>query len=271
MTAASRSQAGIGLALAVVSAASFGLSGPLARGLLDAGWTAGAVVLARLAIARAGRRADRRARAARPVERAAGERVVRARCSAPCPVAGAQFAYFSAVRADGRRPGAVDRVHGARRRGRLALAAPRRASRAADGRRCRPRRARSRARPRPPVGRRPRAGRRALGAARDGLRRLVLRARREAAPGPAAGRAGRRRPGERGAGARRARRRGHPPDARDDRLAGLRGQRPSAGGCRCSGSASSRPGSPTAPGSPPAAGSARACPRSSPCSRSSPA
>ena len=38
--------------------------------------------------------------------------------------------------------------------------------------------------------------RRALGADRDGLRRLVLRARRQAAPGPAAGRAGRRRPGE---------------------------------------------------------------------------
>ncbi len=41
---------GIGLAFALASALSFGLSGSLARGLLDAGWSAGAVVLARLAI-----------------------------------------------------------------------------------------------------------------------------------------------------------------------------------------------------------------------------
>ena len=39
-----------GLALALVSAASFGLSGALARGLLAEGWTPGAVVLARIAI-----------------------------------------------------------------------------------------------------------------------------------------------------------------------------------------------------------------------------
>jgi drug/metabolite transporter (DMT)-like permease len=91
-----RSQAGIGLVLAVVSAASFGLSGPLARGLLDAGWTAGAVVLARLAIA---------ALVVAPI----AARAMRGRWSVlranawfvllfgAVPVAGAQFAYFSAV------------------------------------------------------------------------------------------------------------------------------------------------------------------------------
>ena len=40
-----------GLAFAVLSAASFGLSGALARGLLDTGWTPGAVSLLRIAIA----------------------------------------------------------------------------------------------------------------------------------------------------------------------------------------------------------------------------
>jgi drug/metabolite transporter (DMT)-like permease len=39
-----------GLVLAVVSAASFGLSGALARGLLSTGWTPGAVVLVRLGV-----------------------------------------------------------------------------------------------------------------------------------------------------------------------------------------------------------------------------
>lgn len=39
-----------GLALAVISAASFGMAGPLARGLLEAGWSPGAVVLARLSV-----------------------------------------------------------------------------------------------------------------------------------------------------------------------------------------------------------------------------
>ncbi|MEI5674620.1 MULTISPECIES: EamA family transporter [unclassified Nocardioides] len=42
-----------GLLLAVVSAASFGMSGALARGLLDTGWTAGSVVLVRVALAAA--------------------------------------------------------------------------------------------------------------------------------------------------------------------------------------------------------------------------
>jgi hypothetical protein len=40
-----------GLALAVVSAASFALSGPLAAGLIRTGWTPGSVVLVRVALA----------------------------------------------------------------------------------------------------------------------------------------------------------------------------------------------------------------------------
>jgi drug/metabolite transporter (DMT)-like permease len=50
-TSAQRSRVGSGLALAIVSAFSFGLSGALASRLLDQGWTPGAVVLARIAIA----------------------------------------------------------------------------------------------------------------------------------------------------------------------------------------------------------------------------
>jgi drug/metabolite transporter (DMT)-like permease len=41
--------AGSGLGIAVLSSAAFGLSGPLAKSLLDAGWSAGAAVLLRLA------------------------------------------------------------------------------------------------------------------------------------------------------------------------------------------------------------------------------
>lgn len=46
---AARTASGLGFAL--VSAVSFGLSGPLARGLLDTGWSPGAVVLIRIALA----------------------------------------------------------------------------------------------------------------------------------------------------------------------------------------------------------------------------
>lgn len=85
-----------GLAFAVASAISFGLSGPLARGLLDTGWTPGAVVLVRIAIAALvvaplavvslrGRWALLR-RNARVVVLYGGLGVV-----------GAQFCYFSAV------------------------------------------------------------------------------------------------------------------------------------------------------------------------------
>lgn len=45
------SRTAAGLAFAFASAASFGLSGTLARGLLDTGWSAGAAVAARVAIA----------------------------------------------------------------------------------------------------------------------------------------------------------------------------------------------------------------------------
>jgi drug/metabolite transporter (DMT)-like permease len=43
-------RARVGLAFAVLAAASFGLSGGLAAGLLDAGWSPGALVLCRLAV-----------------------------------------------------------------------------------------------------------------------------------------------------------------------------------------------------------------------------
>jgi len=87
-----------GLLLAVVSAASFALSGPLARGLIDVGWSPGAVVLARIAIA---------ALVVAPL----AVRALRGRWGllrrnkrtvllyGAVPVAGTQFAYFSAVAA----------------------------------------------------------------------------------------------------------------------------------------------------------------------------
>lgn len=45
------SRTGSGLGFAVLSAASFGLSGALARGLMDAGWSAGAAVTVRILLA----------------------------------------------------------------------------------------------------------------------------------------------------------------------------------------------------------------------------
>jgi drug/metabolite transporter (DMT)-like permease len=87
---------GAGLAFALASAASFGMSGALARGLLDSGWSPGAVVLTRIAIG---------ALVVAPI--AAG--ALRGHWSAlranaglilffgAVPVAGTQFAYFSAV------------------------------------------------------------------------------------------------------------------------------------------------------------------------------
>src|SRR3954471_9226071 len=91
-----RSDVGVGLALAVASAASFGLSGSLARGLLDAGWSAGAVVLARLAIG-ALVVAPLAARALRGRWGALRENAWFLLAFGAVPVAGAQFAYFSAV------------------------------------------------------------------------------------------------------------------------------------------------------------------------------
>jgi drug/metabolite transporter (DMT)-like permease len=86
----------VGLAFAVISASAFSLSGPLARGLLDTGWSAGAVVLVRLTVA---------ALVVAPVAvRALHGRwgVLRDNLRlillfGAMPVAGAQFAYFSAV------------------------------------------------------------------------------------------------------------------------------------------------------------------------------
>lgn len=50
-TVAQRSHLGSGLLFALVAAASFGLSGSLAKGLMELGWTAGSAVLARVSIA----------------------------------------------------------------------------------------------------------------------------------------------------------------------------------------------------------------------------
>jgi drug/metabolite transporter (DMT)-like permease len=87
-----------GLLLALLSAASFALSGALARGLIDVGWSPGAVVLARIAIG---------ALVVAPL----AARALRGRWGSlrrnrrmillygAVPVAGTQFAYFSAVAA----------------------------------------------------------------------------------------------------------------------------------------------------------------------------
>jgi drug/metabolite transporter (DMT)-like permease len=86
-----------GLWFAVLSAASFGLSGSLASGLMDAGWSAGGAVVARVGVAALvllapawlaldGRWAELRAHTAVVVAYGA------------FAVAGAQFAYFNAVR-----------------------------------------------------------------------------------------------------------------------------------------------------------------------------
>lgn len=91
-----RARLGTGLVLAVVSAASFGLSGALARGLLETGWSAGALVLARIGIAALVVLpfALVSMRGRWPVlRRHAGVVVIYGSVA----VAGAQFCYFSAV------------------------------------------------------------------------------------------------------------------------------------------------------------------------------
>ena len=257
-----------GLTLAVVSAMSFALSGPLARGLLDAGWSPGAVVMGRLLVA---------ALVVLPIV----VRALRGRWGAlrrnlglllffgAVPVAGTQFAYFSAVqRMDvgpallieytapaavvvwlwlrhGERPGpltiagaglatlglilVLDLVSG----GRLAPVGVLWALIAMAG-------VSSyfvlAAKPRddlPPV---------ALAGTGLVIGTLMLAAL-----------------GATGILPMHA-----TPPRRSTPTA------PSRGGSRCSASGSSRPGSPTAPGSPPACGSAHAWHRSSPCSKSSP-
>ncbi|WP_205470965.1 DMT family transporter [Nocardioides sp. SYSU D00038] len=85
-----------GLVLALVSAGTFGLSGALARGLLDTGWSAGAVVLVRIGLAALvvlpfGLVAARGRWSL--LRRHAGTVVLYGGLA----VAGAQFCYFSAV------------------------------------------------------------------------------------------------------------------------------------------------------------------------------
>src|SRR3990170_577315 len=85
-----------GLGFALASALSFGLSGALARGLLDTGWSPGAVVLVRIALA---------ALVVAPFGAIAlrGQWHVLRRSArivigyGVLAVAGAQFCYFSAV------------------------------------------------------------------------------------------------------------------------------------------------------------------------------
>jgi len=87
-----------GLLLALVSAASFALSGALARGLIDVGWSPGAVVLARIAIA-ALVVAPLAARALRGRWESLRRNSRIVLLYGAVPVAGTQYAYFSAVAA----------------------------------------------------------------------------------------------------------------------------------------------------------------------------
>jgi drug/metabolite transporter (DMT)-like permease len=87
-----------GLMLALASAASFGLSGALARGLIDVGWSPGAVVLARIAVA-ALVVAPLAARALRGRWGLLRRNARTVLLYGVIPVAGTQFAYFSAVAA----------------------------------------------------------------------------------------------------------------------------------------------------------------------------
>lgn len=85
-----------GLAFALLSAISFGVSGSLARGLLDTGWTPGAVVLVRIAIAAV----VVAPLAARSLQGRWGLLRSQARVVVlygALGVVGAQFCYFSAV------------------------------------------------------------------------------------------------------------------------------------------------------------------------------
>lgn len=85
-----------GMVLALVSAASFGLSGPLARGLLDAGWSPGAAVTARVGVA-ALVLAPAAARELRGRWRLLREHLGLILVFGLVPVAGTQLAFFSAI------------------------------------------------------------------------------------------------------------------------------------------------------------------------------
>jgi drug/metabolite transporter (DMT)-like permease len=92
-----RSAAGFGLALAVLSAATFGTSGTFARALIDAGWTAGAAVAARVGIA-AVILAIPAVVALRGKWRVLGRSMPRVGLFGLLAVGGAQLGYFNAVR-----------------------------------------------------------------------------------------------------------------------------------------------------------------------------
>jgi len=87
-----------GLLLALASATSFALSGALARGLIDVGWSPGAVVLARIGIGAlvVAPLASRAMRGRWGLLRLNSRIVL---LYGAVPVAGTQFAYFSAVAA----------------------------------------------------------------------------------------------------------------------------------------------------------------------------
>ncbi len=89
-------QLGAGLLFALASATAFGLSGSLARGLLDAGWSAGAIVLIRLSLG-ALVVAPFAVRALRGRRGALREHAGFILLFGALPVAAAQFGYFSAV------------------------------------------------------------------------------------------------------------------------------------------------------------------------------
>src|SRR5919206_2410755 len=93
-----RSSRGVGggVLLAVISATSFGMSGSLARGLLSAGWTPGAIVLARIGIA-ALVLAPFAVASLRGRWRVLAGQVPQVLVYGVVAVAGAQFCYFSAV------------------------------------------------------------------------------------------------------------------------------------------------------------------------------
>jgi drug/metabolite transporter (DMT)-like permease len=85
-----------GLLLAVVSATSFGLSGPLATGLLNTGWSPGAIVLARIGIAALGLAPFALASLRGRWGLLRGQ-LTHLLLYGILAVAGAQFCYFSAV------------------------------------------------------------------------------------------------------------------------------------------------------------------------------
>lgn len=87
---------GAGVLLAVASAASFGLSGPLATGLLAAGWNPGAIVLARIGLAALGLAPFALASLRGRWGLLRGQ-LTQLLVYGVLAVAGAQFCYFSAV------------------------------------------------------------------------------------------------------------------------------------------------------------------------------